>query len=62
MNAENLQSQITTPNLHVDAADGVTYRYRRFGIPNRSELPLLCLVTSAPPSTTGTRSGRYTRR
>jgi pimeloyl-ACP methyl ester carboxylesterase len=38
------QSQITTPNLHVEAADGVTYRYRRFGTANTSNLPLLCLV------------------
>jgi pimeloyl-ACP methyl ester carboxylesterase len=44
VNAESPQSQITTPNLHVEAADGVTYRYRRFGTPNQSELPLLCLV------------------
>jgi pimeloyl-ACP methyl ester carboxylesterase len=38
------QSQITTPNLHVEAADGVTYRYRRFGAANESGLPLVCLV------------------
>jgi len=37
-------SQITAPNLHVDAADGVTYRYRRFGTPDGGALPLLCLV------------------
>jgi pimeloyl-ACP methyl ester carboxylesterase len=38
------QSQITTPNLHVEAADGVTYRYRRFGAPDESGLPLVCLI------------------
>jgi pimeloyl-ACP methyl ester carboxylesterase len=38
------QSQITTPNLHVEATDGVTYRYRRFGTPNASNLPLVCLM------------------
>ena len=27
------ESQITTPNLGIDAANGVTYRYRRFGTP-----------------------------
>lgn len=37
------QSQITTPNQHVEAADGVTYRYRRFGTPNESNLPLVAL-------------------
>ncbi|MFC5911250.1 alpha/beta fold hydrolase [Streptacidiphilus monticola] len=44
MAAENDKSQITAPNLHVEAADGVTYRYRRFGIANESDLPLVCLV------------------
>ena len=38
------QSQITAPNLHVEAADGVTYRYRRFGAPDESRLPLVCLI------------------
>jgi len=42
--ARPAQSQITTPNLHVEATDGVTYRYRRFGTPNASNLPLVCLV------------------
>jgi pimeloyl-ACP methyl ester carboxylesterase len=37
-------SQITTPNQHVEAANGVTYRYRRFGTPSESGLPLVCLV------------------
>ena len=38
------QSQITTPNLHVEAADGVTYRYRRFGASDASGPPLVCLI------------------
>ena len=38
------QSQITAPNLHIEAADGVTYRYRRFGVSDPDVLPLLCLV------------------
>jgi pimeloyl-ACP methyl ester carboxylesterase len=38
------QSQLTAPNLHVEAADGVTYRYRRFGGVGNSALPLVCLV------------------
>jgi len=41
---ESSQSQLETPNLHVEAADGVTYRYRRFGKANGSNLPLVCLV------------------
>ncbi|MEU6845460.1 alpha/beta hydrolase [Streptomyces sp. NPDC046716] len=44
MTTESIHSQITTPNLHVEAADGVTYRYRRFGRPAESGLPLVCLV------------------
>ncbi|MFE9445414.1 alpha/beta fold hydrolase [Streptomyces sp. NPDC006602] len=44
MATESDRSQITTPNLHVEAADGVTYRYRRFGKPSESDLPLVCLV------------------
>jgi pimeloyl-ACP methyl ester carboxylesterase len=44
MTTQSIQSQITTPNLQVEAADGVTYRYRRFGTPNQSNLPLVCLV------------------
>ncbi|WP_225813953.1 hypothetical protein [Streptomyces spinosus] len=44
MATESTHSQITTPNLHVEAADGVTYRYRRFGRPNASDLPVVCLV------------------
>ncbi|MFC8427435.1 alpha/beta fold hydrolase [Streptomyces sp. NPDC057253] len=37
-------SQMTTPNLQVEAADGVTYRYRRFGRTDGTTLPLVCLV------------------
>jgi pimeloyl-ACP methyl ester carboxylesterase len=44
MTTQSVQSQITTPNLQVEAADGVTYSYRRFGTPNESNLPLVCLV------------------
>ncbi|MFJ6085005.1 alpha/beta fold hydrolase [Streptomyces sp. NPDC092369] len=44
MTTETVQSQIETPNLHVEAADGVTYRYRRFGRANARDLPLVCLV------------------
>jgi pimeloyl-ACP methyl ester carboxylesterase len=44
MATESGPSQTTTPNLHVEAADGVTYRYRRFGTPSESDLPLVCLV------------------
>ena len=44
MSTQSTHSQITTPNLHVKAADGVTYRYRRFGTPSASNVPLLCLI------------------
>jgi len=44
VSTQSTHSQITTPNLHVKAADGVTYRYRRFGIPSASNVPLLCLI------------------
>jgi pimeloyl-ACP methyl ester carboxylesterase len=44
MTTQSIQSQITTPNLQVEAAEGATYRYRRFGTPNESNLPLVCLV------------------
>jgi len=50
---QSTHSQITTPNLHVKAADGVTYRYRRFGIPSASNVPLLCLIHFRQRSTTG---------
>lgn len=38
------ESAITAPNLKIDAANGVTYRYRRFGTPSDTVLPLVCLV------------------
>lgn len=38
------ESQTTTPNQHIEAANGVTYRYRRFGPPLEGALPLVCLV------------------
>jgi len=44
VSTRSAHSQITTPNLHAEAADGVTYRYRRFGTPSASTVPLLCLV------------------
>ncbi len=37
-------SQFTAPNLRVEAANGVTYAYRRFGNRNTGALPLVCLV------------------
>ena len=40
----SVQSQITTPNQHIEADNGVTYRYRRYGTPNESDLSLVCLV------------------
>jgi pimeloyl-ACP methyl ester carboxylesterase len=36
-------SATTAPNLHIDAANGVTYRYRRFGNPTDSGAPLVFL-------------------
>jgi pimeloyl-ACP methyl ester carboxylesterase len=33
----------TAPNLHVKAANGVTYRYRRFGKPSPTSVPLVFL-------------------
>ncbi|MCG7205577.1 alpha/beta fold hydrolase [Streptomyces arenae] len=44
MTTETTHSQLTAPNLHVEAADGVTYRYRRFGRSDASSLPVVCLV------------------
>jgi pimeloyl-ACP methyl ester carboxylesterase len=44
MPTESTLSQLSAPNLSVKAEDGVTYRYRRFGRANESNLPLLCLV------------------
>lgn len=34
------KSQLTTPSRTVEAADGVTYAYRRFGRADRGALPL----------------------
>jgi pimeloyl-ACP methyl ester carboxylesterase len=39
-------SQLTAPNLRIEAANGVTYAYRRFGISSTGALPLVCLVHS----------------
>ena len=49
------QSQITTANLDVEATDGVTYRYRRFGTPNESNLPPTATMTRWSPLRTPTR-------
>jgi pimeloyl-ACP methyl ester carboxylesterase len=37
-------SQLTAPNLRVEATNGVTYAYRRFGHRGTGALPLLCLM------------------
>ncbi len=37
-------SQLTAPNLRIEAANGVTYAYRRFGNRRTGALPLVCLV------------------
>ena len=37
------ESHTTAPNLHIDAANGVTYRYRRFGTPTSTGVPLVFL-------------------
>jgi pimeloyl-ACP methyl ester carboxylesterase len=37
-------SQLTAPNLHLEAANRVTYAYRRFGNSSTSALPLVCLI------------------
>ena len=36
------ESVLTTPNRFVDAVDGVTYAYRRFGNAETGTLPLVC--------------------
>jgi pimeloyl-ACP methyl ester carboxylesterase len=36
--------QLTAPNLHIKAANGVTYAYRRFGNSSTGALPLVCLM------------------
>ena len=37
-------SQLTAPNLHIEAANGVTYAYRRFGTRSTGALPLVCFI------------------
>jgi hypothetical protein len=37
-------SQLTAPNLRLEAANGVTYAYRRFGNSSTGALPLVCLI------------------
>ena len=37
-------SQLTAPKLHVEAANGVTYTYRRFGNRSTGALPLVCFI------------------
>ena len=37
-------SQLTAPNLRVEAANGVTYAYRRFGNRSTGALPLVCFI------------------
>src|SRR5690242_8391089 len=37
------ESASTAPNLQIEAADGVTYRYRRFGHPGPTSVPLVFL-------------------
>ncbi len=37
-------SATTAPNLHIEAANGVTYRYRRFGTPTDTGVPLVLLM------------------
>ena len=37
-------SQLTAPNLRVEAANGVAYAYRRFGNRSTGALPLVCLI------------------
>jgi pimeloyl-ACP methyl ester carboxylesterase len=37
-------SQLTAPNLRVEAANGVTYGYRRFGNRSTGALPLVCFI------------------
>jgi pimeloyl-ACP methyl ester carboxylesterase len=36
------ESQLTTPNRTVDAPNGVTFAYRRFGNADGTALPLVC--------------------
>ncbi|MGW2240209.1 hypothetical protein [Streptomyces sp. NPDC001759] len=37
--AQNTQSATTAPNLHVTAANGITYQYWRFGNPSAGSVP-----------------------
>jgi len=37
-------SQLTAPNLRIEAANGVTYAYRRFGKSSPGVLPLVCFI------------------
>jgi len=37
-------SQLAAPTLRIEAANGVTYAYRRFGNSSAGALPLVCLV------------------
>jgi pimeloyl-ACP methyl ester carboxylesterase len=37
-------NQLTAPNLRIEAANGVTYAYRRFGNRSTGALPLLCFI------------------
>lgn len=37
-------SQTTAPNLRIEAANGVTYAYRRFGNTETAALPLVFFV------------------
>lgn len=37
-------SQLTAPNLRIEAANGVSYAYRRFGNSTGKALPLVCLI------------------
>jgi pimeloyl-ACP methyl ester carboxylesterase len=38
------RSQLTAPNLRIEAANGVTYAYRRFGNRSTDALPLVCFI------------------
>ncbi|WP_405613148.1 alpha/beta fold hydrolase [Streptomyces sp. NBC_00076] len=40
---QNAESAGTAPNLRVEAANGVTYQYRRFGNPSTGSVPLVFL-------------------
>lgn len=40
----NLVTQLTAPNLSIEAVNGIRYAYRRFGNADAKLLPLVCLV------------------